>query len=268
MSTPEGTGSLNITDLWGIHNVVQNTQIFYPKELIIGALRDFFSKDSYYHYVADEWGFPKTPNHTNLPLGSGFNDDLTTRVFIGEKFRYDQQFKPAILVSHGGTKYTPLSFNHELETVKYDVTRVIDGYGNQMLFTVPVAFVKAGAWEGSINIEIITSNSIRARDDLVELVSLCLQEILRNDLARAGVFIKSTSVGSPSEGEYANEKLMRQTVTLDVRSEWRREIPVENLVDAIHFCVEFGKLDEPEVIMAPNIQVNTFIELSEQIENL
>lgn len=268
MSTPEGTGSLNISDLWGLYHIVQNTMIISPKEIIIGVLRDFFSQDTYYHYVADEWGFPKTVNHTNLPLGSGFEDDLTTRIFIGEKFRYDKQFKPALLVYFGGTRHTPISFNKNLETIKYSVSKVIDGYGNQKIFTTPVAFVKAGAWEGTINIDVVTSNSVRSRDDLAELVALGLQEIFYDELLRAGVVIKSVNVSPPTESEYANEKLMKQTVTADVRTEWRREIPIGNLVDAINFCVEFGNIEAKTPVFAPNMQINTFIELSEQIESL
>jgi hypothetical protein len=268
MSTPDGTGSLNITDLWGIHNIVQNTQVFSPKEIIIGLLRDFFSEDTYYHYVADQWGFPKTPDHTNLSLGSGFEDDVTTRIFIGEKFRYDKQFKPALLVSSGGMRSTPISFNRELETIKYDVIKVIDGYGNQELFTTPSAFVKAGAWEGSVNIEVVTGNSVRSRDDLVELVSLFGQEIYFEELRMAGVFVKGATIASPSEGDYANEKMMRQIITLEIRTEWRREIPVNNLVDAINFCVEFGRLEPPPSTIAPNLQISTYIELADQIENI
>lgn len=49
MTTP-GTGNLERTDLYGIHNVVQNTLMSYPKELIIGVLRDEFSKD-YVHII-------------------------------------------------------------------------------------------------------------------------------------------------------------------------------------------------------------------------
>jgi len=97
---------------------------------------------------------------------------------------------------------------------------------------------------------------------------MCAQEIFRDELYRAGVFVKSTSVGAPIEQEYANEKMMIQTITLDVRSEWRREIPVKNIVDQINFCVEFGILDQTPPVITPNLQINTFIELSEQIENL
>jgi len=46
MVTP-GTLNIERTDLYRIHNVVQNTIMSYPKELIISILRDEFSKDSY-----------------------------------------------------------------------------------------------------------------------------------------------------------------------------------------------------------------------------
>src|SRR5690606_27391752 len=108
-------------------------------------IRDEFSKDSYYHYVKDEFGFPKTPDLTNVPLGAGFNDDVTTRIFIGEHFRHDAIFYPALLVKMGSMTSTPISINRNKETVKYDVTKVIDGYGNERLFTIPTHFVFAGA---------------------------------------------------------------------------------------------------------------------------
>src|SRR5690606_31329351 len=171
-----------------------------------------------------------------------------------------------LLVSSGGARYVPISFNRELETIKYDVIKVIDGYGNQEIFTTPVAFVKAGAWEGTINIDVVTGNSIRSRDDLTELVCLFAQEIYFEELRKAGILIKSVSAAAPSEGEYANEKMMRQIVTLDVRTEWRREIPINNLVDAINFCVEFGRLEPAPGTFAPNLQISTYIELMDQIE--
>ena len=50
-----------------------------------------------------------------------------------------------------------------------------------------------------------------------------------------GVIVKPITVGGPSETDDRNDKLFRQTLTLDIRTEWRREVPVENTVDAILF---------------------------------
>jgi len=262
-----GTANLHRTDLFGIHNVVQNTQIAFPKELIIGVLRDFFSQDSYYHYVRDAWGFPLTPDHTDLPSDAGLEDDATTRVYIGEKFRFDVIYYPAILVSAGSTRYVPISFNREKETVLNSAILVVDGYGNQTVFTTPSHYVFAGAWEGSIQIEVLT-RSIRARDDLVELITLLCTDIRFEELLKAGILVKNVSASAPGETEDRNDKLYRQVITLDIRSEWRRQIPVENLIDAINICVEFGNLETTPIQTAPNIEINTRVDLLSAIEDL
>ena len=97
MTTP-GTSDLQRSDFYGTYNVVQNTLMSYPKELIISVLREEFGKDSYYHYVSDEYGYPKVVDLTDVPLNAGINDNLTTRIYIGESFHFDAIFYPAILV--------------------------------------------------------------------------------------------------------------------------------------------------------------------------
>ena len=47
------------SDLFGLYNVVQASMLVYPKEVIIASLRDFFSKDSYYHYSRPNKGICK-----------------------------------------------------------------------------------------------------------------------------------------------------------------------------------------------------------------
>src|SRR5271169_1238633 len=120
------------SDLYGIYNIVQASMIVYPKEIIIATLRDFFSRDSYYHYSKDQWGFANTTDHTDLPPGadlpSGAGADpmlsntinLSTRLFIGENYRYDGIYYPAILIKSGGTKYVPISINREQSGVQYE----------------------------------------------------------------------------------------------------------------------------------------------------
>src|SRR5713101_8033020 len=160
------------TDLLKLHNIIQSSMLVYPKEIFIAVLRDFFSKDSFYHYTKDEWGFAKTVDHTDLPLGAGVHDNLTTRVFIGENYRYDGIYYPAILIKSGGTRYVPISINREQGAVQYEDTIFEDGYGNQTVISTPKTFVTAGVWEGSIVVDIMT-RSLRSRDDLVELVGMC-----------------------------------------------------------------------------------------------
>jgi hypothetical protein len=160
--------------------------MLYPKEIILATLKDFFSKDSYYHYSKDEYGFANTTDHTDLPLGSDLpvgslnstsltNINLPTRLFIGENYRKDIIFYPAILVKNSGGRSVQVSFTRQKGTVQYEDTLFIDGYGNEKIISTPSTFVTAGAFEGTINID-VRSRSIRARDDLVDLIFLCFTD--------------------------------------------------------------------------------------------
>lgn len=261
------TNNFYRSDLEGLHNVVQNSMTLYPKELIIATLRDFFSKDSWYHYVHDLWGYPQTPDHTNLPQDAGLADNATTRVFIGESYRFDVIYYPAILVRHGGSTSVPISINRETGVVKWGSMVFQDGYGNIKTFPVPEYFVFAGAWEGSINID-IRARDLRARDDLVGLVSLLFVDLAFNDLVKSGVIVKNVSAGAPSEIDDRNDKLFVQTVTLQIRSEWKRNIPISNIIDVLNFSIEFTRLPSPPGIVAPNLTINISENITDIMANL
>jgi len=252
------TGNAFRSDLYKIHNIIQASMIVYPKEMIISILRDFFAKDSYYHYVKDHWGFANTPDETGMALDAGLKDNTTTRVFIGENYRYDVIFYPAILIKSGGSKYVPISINRETGGIQYQPILFDDGYGNETTIHVPKTFITAGAFEGSITIDVIT-RSLRARDDLLELIAMCFTEIYFDVLYRAGIIVKPISIGGPSEQDDRNDKLFRQTVTLDIRTEWRREIPIETFIDTILFTAEFTNTDQPLLPMDPNFTINTSV---------
>src|SRR5579859_1645528 len=222
------TNNFSKSDLFGLHNIIQSSMIVYPKEIIIATLRDFFSKDSFYHYSKDQWGFANTTDHTDLPLGadlpSHFNshganqEGLSTRLFIGENYRYDGIYYPAILVKSGGSHYVPISINRDLGGVIYDDIVFEDGYGNQTLITKPSFFYTAGAWEGTILVDILT-RSLRSRDDLAELVAMCFTDIVFDTLYDIGLIIKPINISAASETDDRNDKLFRQTLTLDIRTE-------------------------------------------------
>ena len=270
------TNNIYTSDLYKIHNIVQSSMLVYPKEMIISTLRDFFSKDSYYHYSKDQWGFPNTTDHTNLPLGadlpSGFGakpelsntNPLSTRLYIGENYRFDGIYYPAILVKSNGWKYTPISFNREKGGIQYEKIILEDGYGNQTLVTRPAAFITAGAWEGSVTIDVMT-RSLRARDDIVELIAICFTDIRFEELADIGLIIKPLSIGSPSESDDRNDKLFRQNITLEIRTEWRREIPISNVVESILFSISFGNLEQPDSPTAENLEINSKISLTDML---
>lgn len=260
-----------------LHNFVQASMLVYPKEIIISTLRNFFSKDDYYHYSKDQWGFANTTDHTDLPPGAdipsihnknGANQEgLATRVFIGENYRYDGIYYPAILIKSGGSKYIPISINREQGGVQYEDIVYEDGYGNQSIVHRPKSFITAGVWEGSIIIDVL-SRSLRARDDLVEAVAMCFTEVDFETVEDIGVVIKPISIGGASEGDDRNDKLFRQSLTLDIRTEWRREIPVGNIIDAIFFTVTFEDLSNPTKPVAANITINNEISLSDMLINM
>jgi hypothetical protein len=268
MTTP-GTGSWIRTDLYQIHHVVQNTLMAYPKELIIGMLREEFAQDSWFHYVSDEWGYPKVPDHTNLSLEAGLKDDVTTRIFIGEAFRQDAIFYPALLVKMTSARSVPISMNRNKNVIEYEKQIVIDGYGNSKEFFLPKFIDLAGAWEGTITIDVI-SRDILDRDNLISTVMLLFTDIRFESLRKAGVLVKSgqPTLGGVSEGDdRQQEKLYKATISVDIRTEWRRLIPISGVVESINFCVDFMILGS-DTITNPNIAIGTSISILDQIEAL
>jgi hypothetical protein len=171
------TNNVNRDNLYAIHHIVQSSMIVYPKEIILSTLRDFFSYGDFYHYSKDQWGFPNVTDHTDLPQGADIptqsilstatsNELLSTRVFIGENYRYSGIYYPAILVKSGGSRYVPISINREKGSIQYTSIAYDDGYGNITYIKRPESFITAGVWEGSIVIDVLT-RSLRSRDDLV-----------------------------------------------------------------------------------------------------
>lgn len=261
------TGNTFRSDLYAIHNYVQNSISTHPKEIFIETLREFFSQDSYYHYVRDEWGFPKVPDHTDLLNDAGYSDDETTRIFIGELYRFDNRYYPALLIRSAGARSVPISMNQNMGTVIWANTVFVDGYGNQTIVATPDYFKEDGAWEGSIAVDIETL-SPRSRDELHELVSIVFLNTRRLQLQNAGVFVKGVDISSPSEAEDRNNKLFKQTVTFSIRTEWHRQIPITSVIDAINICLDFGNLETQPYQIAPNIRINTNIDLLDAFMSL
>ena len=251
------------SDLYRVNHVVQNSMTLYPKELVVATMRDFFSHDIYYHYAHDLYGYPQTPDHTDLPIDSGYHNDVTTRLFIGESYRFDVIYYPSLIVRHGGSSSVPISINRETAGVQWGNMIFEDGYGNIKTFPTPEYFIFAGAWEGSINIDVM-ARDLRSRDDLVDSVSLLFVDIAFEDLRKAGLIVKGVSSGAPSETDDRNDKVFRQTVTLQIRSEWRRLIPIHNIIEIINFTVEFP-ITPP---IAQNLTINTNETLSEMLAKL
>jgi hypothetical protein len=209
----------------------------------------------------------------DLPYGPGAqpqlnpNPILPTRVFIGENYRYDGIFYPAILVKSGGSRYVPISINRDQGTISFSKILFTDGYGNQTTVYKPAAIVTNGAWEGSIIVDIMT-RSLRARDDLVELISMCFTDVHFDTLHDIGIVVKPITVSGTSETDDRNDKLFRQTLTLDIRTEWKRAIPIENTVDAILLTATFSDLSVPNSPVAANLTINTEVNIVETLLNM
>jgi hypothetical protein len=262
-----GVGFLNKTDLYLIHNYVQNSGHVYVKEFIIDSLREFFSQDSYYRYVRDAWGFPLTPSASGLEPDAGINDSTTSRIFIGEYTRRDVQFYPSLLIKSGGYRYTPIAMNRNKFSVHYSPIKYFDGYGNETIINTATSINHNGAWEGSISIDILARDS-RTRTELSDICMLFFTDYHMEDFQNAGILIKSSSLSGESETEDRNDKIYKSTITLDIRSEWERSIPIENIVNAINLCVEIGNTNDVNVVVAPNLTIETSIELSEALLNI
>lgn len=259
-----GTGNFAKTDLFALHGIVQQTMLSYSKELFIEILREAFSQDSYFHYVRDEWGYPKLPDHTDLDPEAGLNDDVTGRLFIGEPYRYGMKYFPAIFVKGGSFKSVPISMSRDQGYIIYGTTVVVDGYGNERTYRTPSHFELAGAWEGSIIIDIAAGDSA-ARDELLDIISIMLVTTHFDSFKNSGVVIKPPNIGNMTETDDVKDKIYKASITCDVRTEWRQQIQIDSVVDAISFCIDFGNLlVEPEAI-APNIRVNSLIEFIETL---
>lgn len=253
------------SDLNKIHHIVQNTMNLHSKELIVFSLRDFFAQDTFYRYVNDHYGFPKVVDVTDLPLDAGIIDDSTTRLCIQQAFKMEADFYPALIVRSGSFTSIPISFNRETGSVQWGEMIFQDGYGNIKTFKEPKHFITAGAWEGTLNIDIL-ARDMRTKDDLIDLVSAHFVDIAFNELIKEGLVILGVSTSGPSEADDRTGKLYKDTVNLRIRTEWRRALPIENVVDIINLAVEFGQI--PDGTPAANLTINTEQNILDILTNL
>lgn len=265
MVTP-GTLTLERTDLYELYGVVQNTIMSIPKEIIIGILRSEFARDSYYKYCHDEWGYPKTVDLTDKPLDAGLNDEETTRIFIGEAWHFDAVFYPALIVKLSSAKSVPISLNRNKYVIEWEKLLVVDGYGNEKEIFTPKYFDLSGAWEGSIQIDVL-DRDILSRDNLLSILMIMFTDLKFEALRKAGVLVKPPSLSGVSESEdRQQEKLYKATVNIEFRSEWRRLIPIENLIEQVNFCIDFNSMQTKQP--NPAFEINTNISILESIENM
>jgi len=229
------------SDLFSISDFVRQVSVAQGKNLLIDALREYFKQDVIYRYETDGFGFPLTPDLTDLP--PDIQEDRTTRIYIGDIFRYDIRFLPAIVVKYNSGRTKHVSFNQN-QTTKYRLDYVMDGYGNNSYIHVPTHKVFAGAWDQSFEV-LIASESIPDREELTDIVSSFLISKVRQEIYEAGLFIKDVNISGEREEQWGNDNIYIQSITVETYSEWRREIPYDanSIIDTINFCFNYNLLD-------------------------
>jgi hypothetical protein len=263
------TGSIfSYSDIFSIYGVVESTHLSVIKQLIIAQLRSVYSQDSFYSYRENQWGFPEVVDETGLSPDAGMHDNLTTRVYISEFNPLVSAFYPSMIVKGGQIKYLPMSLNRERDTIRYSVALVYDGYGNSKEIHVPEALCFAGFFESDINID-IASNDVKTVDDLTNINMLIFSDVMSKALERSGVIIKGVSASAMTTVPDRNGLLFKTTLTLNILSQWRREIKIDNFISIINLCVDFtNNINSESIISSPNLNISTNINLIEQIQNM
>lgn len=258
-----GTASSNdhrvFSDFFANNHIVQNVAVVQPKNLLIQSLRDLFRRDSVFTYRDDEFGFPLTPDMT----GKSIDTTDSTKILISDIFRYDVKFYPAITIKHNGGSYKPLSFNQE-GTYKYRTDYVENAHGARRKILTPTHKVYAGRWELNIDVGVFCE-SISELQELIDILSIALQHVLWNDLRASGLFIQGLTIGGESSEPYANDYIYSQSLSLRCLSEWRVEIPIENIIEKIIFYFDSVKTDVPDADNSANsavLKYNDILELS------
>ena len=223
------------------NHIIQQVAIVQPKNLVIQGLRNIFANDSVYTYRSDIYGFPLTPDLT----GSDVDATTTTKISISDLYRYEVKFFPAIVIKSGGGSYKPLSFNQE-GTYKYRKEYTEDSNGKRTIITTPTHKVYAGRWELSFDIQIY-SESHTELQELVDITSIALQYNLWQDLRAAGLLITRTQISGESAEAYANDYVYNQNISISTLSEWRVEIPIENVIEKLVFYFDSVKTPDPGV---------------------
>jgi hypothetical protein len=224
-------------------NVVQQVAVVQSKGLLIDVIREIFRGDSEYPYVSDSFGFPILPEDPTLPLGAGGASAL----IITDIYRYETKMFPSIVVEHNRTSYKPVSFNQNDGTLLYEINCFLDENSVKRYTRVPKAHVFAGAWEQTFNI-VISTEDVTVLQELTDIVTVGLMHVFREDLRENGLFIKSISAGGEEAVEHINDYIYKQTLSIETRSEWRREIPVGDLVETVLFSIGvqfFGDVEFP-----------------------
>ena len=215
--------------------IIQNSAIHHPKNLLIDTLRHYFSFDNTFTYRADEYGFPLIRDLT----GTNLDTELSTEILISDTYRYDARFFPAVIVKSSGGSYKPISFNQN-QTTKYRNELLKDDFGGEKLVNIPTHIVLTGAWDTNFDVSVYCESMVEL-EELTEIVTMILQYRAWRDLRSNGLFIKTLSFSGENAEPYANDFVYSHSITLNCRSEWRVEIPIDSLVERVNFYFESTK---------------------------
>lgn len=248
------------SDYYKENFVTQQSLMKHPKNLLVDCLRHYFSFDSVFTYRQDEYGFPLTPDMS----GESYETDVSTKILISDGYRYEVKFFPALVVKANGGSYKPISFNQN-GTIKYRTDIIEDQYGGRQQISTPTHRVYAGAWDLNMEVQILADS----HTELIELVDICamiLQYSAWQELRSQGLLIKTLSVSSENAEQYINDFIYSQNITLNCRSEWRVEIPIDNLVEKMVLNIESTKTGiKPQKDQSDELQLQfkDLIELTE-----
>ena len=248
------------SNFYSDNNIIQHVAIVQPKNLLIDALRSVFRRDNVYTFRTDDYGFPLTPDLT----GQDIDSEDTTKILINDAYRYEVKFFPSIIIKSGGGSYKPISFNQNA-TYKYRRDAVVDEYGSTTFFNTPTHRVYAGMWDLSFEVGIY-SESHTELEELVDIVSIALQYKLWHELRANGLFIKALNIASESAEAYANDFVYSQNITLSTLSEWRVEIPLDNIIEKLVFHFDSVMTPIPGEKDASDVQSLTYNDLIESTE--
>ena len=74
------------------------------------------------------------------------------------------------------------------------------------------------------------------------------------------------TLGGISEGDdRQQDKLYKATISVDIRTEWRRLIPISGIVERINFCIDFRAWGS-ETVTNPNVAISSTVSILDQID--
>ena len=147
--------------------------------------------------------------------------------------------------------------------IVYTSERIVDGYGNETLIRSPSFHTLVGAWDQTFEIKVITEDEVD-REEIADIIMVSLQGSRLLELQREGVFIRSMNTSGEVEQEYSNDRLYMISINLDVRSEWKIHIPINDVVERLGLCLTFDTFDstDPDADgLTINEQITTVDEL-------